>query len=83
MKEFTDADGQSWTATAIEEEGTDYKGRYFLVMRPADESVAVELHDVRWNNERTARRSIETMSVVELRRRLRVAEGRHASVLAG
>ena len=23
MKEFTDADGQRWTATAIEEEGTD------------------------------------------------------------
>ena len=83
MKEFTDADGQRWTATAIEEEGTDYKGRHFLVMRPADGGAPVELRDVRWNNERTARRSIETMSVVELRRRLRVAEGRHQSVLAG
>lgn len=82
MKEFTDADGQSWTATAVEEEGTDYKGRHFLVMRPTAGGEAVELRDVRWNNERTARRSIETMSVVELRRRLRLAEGRSASVSA-
>lgn len=79
MKEFTDADGQAWTATVMEEDGADYKGRFFLVMNSAGGEDAVELRDVRWNNERTARRSIETMSVVELRRRLRLAAGRHGS----
>jgi len=36
----------------------------------------VELRDIRWNSERSARRTLDTMSVVELRRRLRSAEGR-------
>ena len=76
MREFADSDGQSWTATVVEEEGTDYKGRFHLVLTPAGEGHSLPLHDVRWNSERTARRSIETMSVVELRRRLRSAAGR-------
>jgi hypothetical protein len=76
MREFTDADGRTWVASAVEEEGTDYKGRFHLVMSPADSDEIVELKDIRWNTERTARRTLETMSVVELRRRLRSAEGR-------
>lgn len=75
MREFTDADGRSWTATAVTEETTDYKGRYHLVMEAAD-GERVELTDIRWNSERSARRTLETMSVVELRRRLRSATGR-------
>lgn len=78
MREFTDAGGRSWIATAEQEEGPDYKGRFYMVMRPADGGEAVALRDVRWNSERTARRTIETMSVVELRRRLRAARGRSA-----
>lgn len=78
MKEFTDAEGRSWIATAEEEEGPDYKGRYYMVMRPVDGGEAVALRDVRWNSARTARRTVETMSVVELRRRLRLALGRSA-----
>ena len=76
MREFTDADGRSWIASAAEEEGTDYKGRFHLVLSPADTDDVVELRDVRWNSERSARRTLRTMSVVELRRRLRSAEGR-------
>jgi len=76
MREFTDREGRTWIASTAEEEGTDYKGRLFLVMRPADEGDPVELRDVRWNSEKTARRSIETMSLIELRRRLRSAVGR-------
>lgn len=76
MKDFTDVEGQGWTATAVSEETVDYKGRYHLVLRPATGGDPVELRDIRWNNERTARRSIETMSVVELRRRLRSATRR-------
>ncbi len=75
MREFTDAEGRSWTATATTEESTDYKGRYHLVIE-ADDGELVELTDVRWNSERSARRTLDSMSVVELRRRLRSATGR-------
>lgn len=75
MREFTDAEGRSWTATAATEESTDYKGRYHLVIE-ADDGELVELTDVRWNSERSARRTLDSMSVVELRRRLRSATGR-------
>ena len=76
MKEFTNTDGATWIASAVEEDSTDYKGRFHMVMRPADGGEALPLRDIRWNSERTARRTIETMSTVELRRRLRVAIGR-------
>ena len=77
MRTFEDSAGQRWTAGVNEEQGTDYKGRYYLVFR-ADEPGAPELPltDVRWNAERTAGRTIATMSTIELRRRLRLAEGR-------
>ena len=78
MRAFTDSDGRRWTASVAEEEGPDYKGRVYLVFWSGDagEGDRFELRDVRWNSERTARRTIETMSVVELRRRLRAALGR-------
>lgn len=78
MRDFTDQDGRSWTASVREDRGVDYKGRFHLVMRPASGSDQdeVALHDIRWNSERTARRTLETMSPVELRRRLRSALGR-------
>ena len=43
-------------------------------MRAGDDEVSLD--DVRWNSERSAARTLETMSVVELRRRLRSARGR-------
>jgi len=77
LRDFTDAAGRSWRATIREEAGTDYKGRFHLVLTPGDRSgEELPLEDVRWNSERTARRTIETMSEVELRRRLRSALGR-------
>jgi hypothetical protein len=82
MREFTDTDGRAWIASAIEETGSDYKGRLHLVMTPADSDEVVELADVRWNSERSARRTLASMSVVELRRRLRSAVGRGAAGLA-
>lgn len=65
----------------------DYKGRFYLVFRPEEEGEAggpeqLPLRDVRWNTERTARRTLETMSVVELRRRLRSAIGRQRASFA-
>lgn len=76
MREFEDQQGRAWVATVAEKRGADYKGRYHLVMRPDDGGDAVDLTDVRWNSERTAARTLSTMSVVELRRRLRSARGR-------
>jgi hypothetical protein len=78
MREFDDPEGRTWSALVREEPGTDYKGRYYLVMRPADGGTELKLADIRWNGERTARRTLSTMSVVELRRRLRQAVGRRA-----
>lgn len=76
MREFTDREGRSWIASAAEEESIDYKGRYYLTITPAEGGETLALPDVRWNSERTARRTLETMSLFELRRRLRWAEGR-------
>ena len=75
MRDFNDSDGAAWTAAVREEVGADYKGRFYLVLSGDDGSRA-SLVDVRWNNERTAERTLRTMSVVELRRRLRSAVGR-------
>jgi hypothetical protein len=82
LRDFTDADGRGWTASVREEQGTDYKGRLYLVLTPHDGSAAdaVSLENIRWNSEQTARRTLETMSEVELRRRLRSALGRSRSL---
>ncbi len=82
-RDFADQEGRSWTAAIGQDDGLDYKGRYYLVFQPGDGDASpasqLALKDVRWNTERTARRTIETMSVVELRRRLRSAKGRYES----
>jgi len=77
MKTFTDAAGRTWQAFVREEPGPDYKGRFVMVLRPEDGAgEEYPLEDIRWNTERTARRTLETMSGFELRRRLRSAVGR-------
>lgn len=78
MRTFDDGDGRSWVAWVRERTGPDYKGRYHLHLEPenGDEGEGVALLDIRWNTARTARRTLETMSDVELRRRLRQAVGR-------
>ncbi len=65
-------------ASVAREEGGDYKGRFYLLLKSAGEgdSPPVFLTDVRWNSKRTAERTLATMSEVELRRRLRSALGR-------
>lgn len=87
MKEFTDTQGARWRASvrADASKGPDYKGRLFLVLEPLEGTGApsLELPEVRWNSERTAVRSIATMSTVELRRRLRAALGRTSERRAG
>lgn len=78
MRSFEDENGRSWVADVRERPGKDYKGRYYFFLRPEDggDAEGAALLDIRWNNEATAERSLETMSLVELRRRLRSAVGR-------
>ena len=77
MRRFEDAQGRGWAATVRVRPGPDYKGRYYFWLAPADRGEeGVPLLDVRWNSARTAQRTLETMSEVELRRRLRSALGR-------
>jgi len=79
MRAFTDDTGRGWEASVAERPGHDYKGRFFLRMVPErDEQGAreVTLKDIRWNSLQTARRTLDTMSDLELRRRLKQALGR-------
>lgn len=78
MREFEDQDGRVWVASVGERPGLDFKGRYYWIMRPKDAGKGGEiaLEDIRWNSRKTAQRTLETMSEVELRRRLRSARGR-------
>ncbi len=85
VREFEGGDGSTWTAGFRSRDDKDYKGRYYFVARPIEgtESDEVWLEDVRWNSEKTASRTLETMSEVELRRRLRAARGRHEQRMGG
>jgi len=76
MRHFEDPELGSWILGVGNREGIDYKGRSYFVARRADGGGEVSLGDIRWNNEATARRTIEAMSEVEIRRRLRGALGR-------
>ena len=84
MRTFIDERGRAWIATVRERTGPDYKGRFHFQLIPenADESQAVQLLDIRWNSEQTALRTLETMSEVELRRRLGQALGRRSNAAA-
>jgi hypothetical protein len=77
MKTFTATDGREWVATAAEEEVSRHHGRWYMVLRPADDpETTLVLPEVRWQTARTADRSIRTMSRFELERRLRMASNR-------
>lgn len=78
MRQFVDDRSDPWVAFVAREDGGDYKGAFYLVMRRAGDGGgdSVALTDVRWNSTRTAERTLATMSGVELRRRLRSALGR-------
>jgi hypothetical protein len=76
MRKFLDDDGSMWIASVNERSGEDYKGRFGFVMAPEGGGFTVELEDVRWNSRKTADRTLRTMSIVELTKRLRSALGR-------
>ncbi len=77
MRTFHDASGHAWVATAHEERTPRHHGRWFLVFHPADQAERIfPLPDVRWQSRATAERTIRSMSITELRRRLHAARGR-------
>ncbi|MBI4408732.1 MAG: hypothetical protein HY561_03430 [Gemmatimonadetes bacterium] len=80
-KQFTDDAGRAWVATAREEATPRHHGRWVLIFRPAaDASVELPLPEVRWQTLESAERTVRTMSLVELRRRLRVAATRASRI---
>ena len=71
MLEFADETGASWTAAVAEQPGPNYKGRFILQIASADGDQVFTLPEVAWNSTQAAQRTLDTMSEVELRRRLR------------
>lgn len=79
MKTFTDGDGREWVATAREEHTPRHHGRWYMVLHPADvDTPELAIPEIRWKSRHTAERTLGTMSDFELRRRLRIATGRHS-----
>ena len=71
MKEFTDEQGDMWVASAREEDTPRHHGRWYLVFHPAGDADGIlAMPEVRWQSRRSAVRTLNTMSVFELRRRL-------------
>lgn len=74
MMKFADEAGREWIATAREEDSPRHHTRWYLVFRAADDSGPVyPMAEVRWQTAETADRTLHTMSVFELRRRLNTA----------
>jgi hypothetical protein len=77
MKTFQDEAGREWVASAREENTPRHHTRWFLVFHPAaGETPLLPMREVRWQTAETAERTLRTMSVFELRRRLRTALAR-------
>jgi hypothetical protein len=80
MREFTDETGRAWVATAHEENTPRHHGRWYLVFHPRDEQeTLLAMPEVRWQTRATAERTLSTMSLFELCRRLNVMRARAAS----
>lgn len=77
MKDFSDESGTLWTASAREERTPRHHQRWYLVFHPAgrDDNL-LEMPEVRWQTKATAARTLRTMSIFELRRRLHIVRER-------
>lgn len=77
MRAFTDESDQEWVATALEEDTPRHHGRWYLVFHPADDEQALlTMGEIRWQTRETAERTLRTMSLKELRRRLDIVRDR-------
>jgi hypothetical protein len=74
VRDFVDELGERWIVGVGERPGVDYKGRFrFEAKLQGEADRTIALDDVRWNNEKTAQRTLDTMSEAELGRRIRWA----------
>jgi hypothetical protein len=80
MRSFTDVEGRAWVADVREEDTPRHHGRWYLVLRSADGGADYDLPEVRWQTRSSAERILDTMSTFELRRRLKTARARYASM---
>lgn len=77
MRTFADENDRAWIATAREEDTPRHHGRWYLVFHPeGDDASILPMPEVRWQTRPTARRTLRTMSLFELRRRLHIVLGR-------
>jgi hypothetical protein len=77
MMPFSDETGGRWVASAREENTPRHHGRWFLVFHAeGDDSRLLSMPEVRWQTRATAERTLRTMSVFELRRRLHLVRER-------
>lgn len=77
MRTFTDENGDTWVAATREENSPRHHGRWYLVFFPENEpDRLLGMPEVRWQTRATAERTLRTMSVFELRRRLRLVRAR-------
>lgn len=77
MRSFTDSDGSAWVASAREENSPRHHGRWYLVFHPENEpDRLLGMPEVRWQTRATAERTLATMSLFELRRRLGLLQRR-------
>ena len=76
MRMFTDETGAHWVADAREEQTPRHHGRWYLVFHEPDSSDLLLMPEVRWQTHATAARTLATMSVFELRRRLQIVRER-------
>jgi hypothetical protein len=75
--QFADEAGRDWVATAREENTPRHHTRWYLVFHPAgSETTIYPMPEVKWQTYETAERTLRTMSVFELRRRLATALSR-------
>jgi hypothetical protein len=76
MKQFVDANGRAWVATAREEQTPRHHGRWYLVFHAEGSEELLAAPEVRWQTRATAERTLRTMSDFELRRRLHLVRER-------
>lgn len=77
MRTFTDASGRTWTAATLEENTPRHHGRWYLVFHAENEpDQLLAMPEVRWQTRASAERTLRTMSVFELRRRLNLLHRR-------
>jgi len=76
MREFEDAEGSVWVASAREEQTPRHHTRWYLVFQARNQEPQLALPEIRWQTLETAERTLATMSLFELRRRLNTARRR-------